>query len=65
MSATTEFAPAPLDRDATTNLPTVDSFVVLFESEEAFETYRQSADHKEVGVTLSALADWLVADYPE
>lgn len=38
---------------------------VLFESEQAFDTYRESAEHKDIGTTLSALADWLVADYPE
>ena len=38
---------------------------VLFESEEAFDLYRQSDKHKSVGLTLSAVADWLVADYLE
>ena len=38
---------------------------VLFESEAAFELYRQSDKHKGVGETLSGMADWLVADYLE
>jgi len=36
---------------------------VLFESEEAFELYRQDDKHKGVGEALSGMADWLVADY--
>jgi hypothetical protein len=38
---------------------------VLFEDQAAFEAYRDSAEHKAVGVTLSAVADWLIADYVE
>lgn len=38
---------------------------VLFASEEALSNYRESSEHKGVGVTLSAVADWLIADYLE
>lgn len=38
---------------------------VLFESGEALEGYRRSEEHKGVAETLSAMADWLVADYEE
>jgi len=36
---------------------------VLFESEDAFNSYREHAKHKAVGEALSGMADWLVADY--
>ncbi|MDH6181863.1 heme-degrading monooxygenase HmoA [Microbacteriaceae bacterium SG_E_30_P1] len=38
---------------------------VLFESEEAFEAYRADPRHAEAGKALSAVSNWLVADYLE
>ncbi len=38
---------------------------VLFEGTEALENFRNSNEHKNVGTVLSAVADWLIADYPE
>jgi quinol monooxygenase YgiN len=37
----------------------------LFKDEAAFERFKKSEHHKEVGERMSQLADWLVADYIE
>jgi hypothetical protein len=38
---------------------------VLFATLEDFEGYRDDPRHVAAGLTLAALADWLVADYEE
>lgn len=38
---------------------------VLFKDQDAFDAYRSSTDHKQVGEILSSLADWQIADYVE
>ncbi len=38
---------------------------VLFDSESAFQRYRQDPRHRRAGEVLAELADWLVADYAE
>jgi quinol monooxygenase YgiN len=37
----------------------------LFKDEAAFERFKKSEHHKQVGEEMSQLADWLVADYIE
>jgi len=38
---------------------------VLFESDEAFAAYRASDGHKAVGLAMSGISNWLIADYKD
>jgi hypothetical protein len=38
---------------------------VLFESQEVFDAYRAHPTHADVGLALSGMSNWLVADYVE